>query len=177
MPLISTVAPADATGQIAETYHQVENTLQRVPNTLQLFSNSPQLLENMGGYLNYFLPHSKLSMPLLVTIRLLVSQHVKCDYTTECNASMLMSMCNQTQEQVTATQQDPNQAPLEEKEKALLLFVLKSVKTPLEVTEQDVQALVGIGWEEKDILDATAHGACHVGASILFCTFKVEKDF
>ncbi len=90
---------------------------------------------------------------------------------------LLINMFGQSPEQVAATKQDPNQAPLEEKEKAMLLFVLKSVKTPTEVTEQDVQALRALGWEEGDILDATAHGARHVAIDILFNTFKIEKDF
>lgn len=177
MPLISTVTPTEATSKVADIYHQIEQTFGRIPNAIQLFSSSPELLERTWEELGYYMQHPKLSMPLLATIRMLISQENQCDYCIGFNAGLLINMFGQTQEQVMATQQDPNQAPLEEKEKAMLFFVLKSVKTPQAITEQDVQALVALGWEHADILDATAHGARHVAIDILFNTFKVEKDF
>jgi len=177
MPIISTVTPTEATGKVADVYSQIEQTFGRIPNAMQIFSSSPELLERKWGELGYYMQHPKLSMPLLATMRMLISQHNQCDYCIGFNAGLLINMFGQTPEQVMATQQDPNQAPLEEKEKAILLFVLKSVKNPIEITEQEVQALLALGWEHTDILDATTHGAHHVAIDILFNTFKVEKDF
>lgn len=177
MPIISTVAPSEATGKVADTYHQIEQAFGSIPNAIQLFSASPELLARKWEEVDYYMQHPKLSMPLLTTIRMLISQQSQCDYCIDFNAGLLINMCGQTLEQVKATQQDPNQAPLEEKEKAMLVFVLKSIKNSLEITEQDVQALVALGWEHADILEATAHGARHVAIDILFNTFKIEKDF
>ena len=177
MPIISTIAPTEATGKVADVYRQLEQAFGRVPNAMQLFSSSPELLSKLWEELTYYIQHPKLSLPLLATIRMLISQHNQCDYCIGFNEGFLINMCGQTQEQVMATQQDPNQAPLEEKEKAMLLFVLKSVRTPLDVTEPDVQALLALGWEQADILDATAHGARHVAIDTLFNTFKIELDF
>lgn len=177
MPIISTVTPTEATGKVADVYRQIEQAFGRIPNAMQLFSSSPELLERKWGELSYYMQHPKLSMPLLATMRMLISKHNQCDYCIDFNAGLLINRFGQTPEQVMATQQYPNQAPLEEKEKAILRFVLKSVKNPIEITEQDVQALLALGWEHADIFDATTHGAHHVAIDILFNTFKVEKDF
>jgi len=60
---------------------------------------------------------------------------------------------------------------LEEPQKALLLFVLKAVKTPQSVTAEDIDALHKLGWSDQEIFDATYHGASMVGPSILYKAF------
>jgi uncharacterized peroxidase-related enzyme len=177
MPLISTVRPTEATGQVAETYSQIEQAFGQVPNAMQLFSSSPQLFQNTWGEIGYYMQHPNLSMLLLATIRMLISQDNDCEYCLDFNAGLLINQFGQTPEQIAAMRQDASQAPLEEKDKAMLLFVLKSVNTPKEVTAEDVEALRALGWEDGDILDATAHGARHVAIDTLFNAFKIEKDF
>jgi AhpD family alkylhydroperoxidase len=177
MSLISTVSFDKATGKVAELYSKIVQRFERIPNGLQILSGSPKLLENQWQEMTYYFSHPKLSRTLLATIRMLISQQNQCEYCLDFNTSLLINRFGWTPEQVTATQQNPQKAPLDEKEKAMLLFVLKSVWTPLAVTKQDVQALQTLGWEEGDILDATTHGAHHVARDILFNTFKVEKDF
>jgi alkylhydroperoxidase family enzyme len=73
-------------------------------------------------------------------------------------------------------QADPSKAPLDEKQKALLLFVLKACDNPHSVVAADVERLKGLGWSETDIFDATAHGARMVGTNIIFDTFKIDMD-
>jgi alkylhydroperoxidase family enzyme len=41
MSIISTVAPSEATGQVAQVYAQVEQALGRLPNAMKLYSASP----------------------------------------------------------------------------------------------------------------------------------------
>jgi alkylhydroperoxidase family enzyme len=71
---------------------------------------------------------------------------------------------------------DPSQAPLDENQKALLLFVLKACENPHAVVAEDVERLKRIGWSEVDIFDAVAHGARMVGTNIIFDTFKIDLD-
>ena len=44
------------------------------------------------------------------------------------------------------------------------LFVLKAVKTPEAVQQNDIDGLRELGWNDKDIFDAVAHG---MGLNIL----------
>lgn len=177
MPLISTVLPQQATGEVAQTYQQIQQLFGRLPNALQLFSCSPNLLKQTWQEVSYYGQHSSLNLALLATLRMLISTVNKCDYCIDFNKSLLINMLNWTPEQVQATQADPDQAPLTDKEKALLKLVLIAVNTPHAVTAEDIQALRALGWQEQDILEAVAHGARHVAIDIIFNTFKIEQDF
>ncbi len=79
-------------------------------------------------------------------------------------------------EQIEAAKADPRKAPLNDKEKALLLFVLKAIKDPHSVGPEDVGALKALGWREIDIFDALAHGARSVATNIIFDAFKVDPE-
>ena len=68
----------------------------------------------------------------------------------------------------------PDKAPLEQRERAMLTFVSKVVRTPERVVREDVAALRALGWQDADILDAAAHGAFMQGHATLMKAF-VEK--
>lgn len=176
MPLIQTVTPAQAQGQVAEVYRQSEAILGRVPNAFQMYSGSPALLETQWQQTAYFMRHPTLSFPLLATTRMLVSGDNRCDYCIDFNAAMLIERAGFTPEQVAATKRDPSAAPLEAKDKAMLLFVLKATRAPLEVGPADIDALKHLGWKESDILDAVVHAARNMAADVVFNTFKIEPD-
>jgi hypothetical protein len=72
-----------------------------------------------------------------------------------------------------AIKNDPEKAPLEDNEIAMLKFVFKAIKTPGAAVQSDIKALQDIGWEDSDILDAVAHGAfmkCHSTPMTAFST-------
>ena len=69
---------------------------------------------------------------------------------------------------------DPLKAPLENKEQAMLGFVMKAIKSPDAVEQQDMDQLHDMGWTDRDILDALVHATNMVGASILMKTFKMD---
>lgn len=70
---------------------------------------------------------------------------------------------------------DPLQTPLEDKDRAMVAFVMKAVKSPDGVEQQDVDELHEQGWTDSDILDALAHGTNMVASSILMKTFKMDQ--
>ena len=119
--------------------------------------------------------HPTLSTPLLAMIRMLVSRACKSPYCQNLNTGLL-GKAGFTSEQINAMQDDPSQAPLDEKQKALLLFVLKACDNPHSVTAEDLERLRALGWEDRDIFEAVAHGARMVGTNIIFDTFKVDMD-
>jgi len=176
MPLIQTVAPAQAQGPVAEVYRQAEAILGRVPNAFQMYSGSPSVLETQWGQIAYFMRHPTLSFPLLALTRMLVSQDHRCDYCIDFNSAMLIERAGFTPEQIAATKRDPAAAPLDAKDKAMLLFALKATRTPHQVGAADIAGLKALGWAESDMLDAVVHGARNMAADIVFNTFKIERD-
>lgn len=177
MNMISTVSPDQASGDVAQVYGQIEQAFGRVPNGMQLFSSSPVLLEQNWRQLGYYMQHPRLSFPLLAFIRMLVSVRHECTYCIGMNESLLINRGGLSAEDVMAAKHNPSDAPLPEKEKAMLLAVLKTVEAPKALAKADLDQLRALGWEDGDILDAVYHGARNVAADIMFNAFKVENDF
>lgn len=177
MNMISTVSPAEANGSVAQVYGQIEQAFGRVPNGMRLFSASPALLEQGWQQMGYYMQHPRLSFPLLAFIRMLVSERHECEYCIGMNESLLINMGGLSAEEVMAARCNPAAAPLPEKEKAMLLTVLKTVEAPKALDKADLDRLRALGWEDGDILDAVYHGARNVAADIMFNAFKVESDF
>jgi len=178
MPLIQTIKPEEATGELAELYGNIAAMRGRVSNSAQIFSASPELIKQQMSFIEYYMLKQKsLSMPLLASIRMLISDKNSCSYCVDMNASILINMAGWTPKEVEAMRADPQNAKLDEKEKAMLLFVLKAVRTPHDVNAQDVQKLRDLGYKDGEILDATNHGARMSAIDIIFDAFKIEKDF
>ena len=178
MPLIQTIKPEDATGELAELYEKIATMRGRVSNSAQIFSSSPELIKQQMSFIEYYMVKQKsLSMPLLASIRMLISDKNNCSYCVDFNASILINMLGWTPKDVEAMRANPNDAKLDDKEKAMLLFVLKAVRTPHDVNASDVQALRDFGYNDGEILDATSHGARMSAIDIIFDAFKIEKDF
>lgn len=176
MNMISTVLPEQAAGSVAQIYGQIEQAFGRVPNGMRLFSSSPALLQQNWQQLGYYMQHPRLSFPLLAFIRMLVSQRHECEYCIGMNEGMLVNMGGFAAEDVAAAKRNPENAPLPEKDKAMLLAVLKTVETPKALDKTDIDRLRALGWEDGDILDAVYHGARNVAIDIMFNAFKIEKD-
>ena len=115
--------------------------------------------------------HEKLDMGLLAMILYLVASAEDYKFCVSLNTGLLKMAGGMTDEELKALRDNPENAPLEEFQRALLLFVLKVVKTPEEVTENDVDALRQLGWSDKDIFEAAFHGTSMIGASILYKAF------
>jgi len=175
MALIQTVSPEEATGRVSEVYERMLKVAPLVPRPLQMMSPSPELLSIMFQSLSYFLGNKSFSPLLLGYIRLLVAHQCDYGYCVTFNTSVLQMLSDVTDEQIEALKSDPSAAALEDKEKQLLLFVLKAVGRPAEVEAADVEALRALGWTDREILEATHYGADIVRHGILFKAFKMDE--
>ncbi|MBF0555928.1 MAG: carboxymuconolactone decarboxylase family protein [Nitrospirae bacterium] len=119
--------------------------------------------------------HPTLGKSLLAMVRMLVSMKTFCAYCVDINTRLLLDM-GFSAESIQAIKKNPEMAPLGEKEKAMLLFVMKSVFDGHAVEKGDIEQLRHLGWTDADILDATAHGAYMMAGDIIYNAFKVEKD-
>ena len=172
MALIQTTSPEKAQGRLSELYKEVETMFGVVPTGVQLLGVSPGILDNQLAIMGHYHGHKTLSTQLLAMIRMMISNACKSQYCLNLNHSILEG-AGFTKEQVDAALSDPSTAPLEEKEKALLIFVLKACDTPHSTTQEDVDKLRALGWADVDIFEAVAHGARAVGTNIIFDAFRV----
>lgn len=177
MPLIHIATPENAEGQVKEIYNQIENSFGSVPNALRVYSSSPALLAKQWQQIDYYLQHPALGFHLLAIMRMLISEGHHCEYCVGFNKAMLINMGGLTGEQVAATRKNPHDAPLSEKDKAMLLFVLKAIKDSSAVSHTDIAALKAQDWSDGDILDGLNHGAYMLAADTIINALKIENDF
>lgn len=172
MELLKTVSPEEAEGFVAEVYAGFQERLGSIPKPVQMMSASPGMFEDHIGTIQYFNNHPTLSFPLLTMIRFLVAPECGWNFCIDFNRSLLKQM-GMDEEEIKETQSDPEKAPLEDHERAMLVFVLKAVKTPEAVTKEDIDRLHELDWNDSDIYDASFHGARMQSMSTLFNAFKM----
>ena len=174
MALIETVEPQKAEGQVKEIYDFMQENAGVIPAPLQLASASPWMLGMVWQSIQYYSQHPNLGFALLSSIRYLVAQQYDYAFCTDFNRNML-SMQGLSAEDIERMEKDPLQAPLDDKDRAMVAFVMKAIKTPNAVEKQDVDQLHDLGWSDSDIMDALAHGTNMIGSSILMKTFKMDQ--
>lgn len=174
MPIIKVVPPEKAEGKVKQGYDLFAQ-MGTVPAPFQMYSASPELVGARTQLFSYYMQHPNLSMGLLALIRMLVAEELQYYYCISLNRELLKAVGIMDEDAAAKVLADPANAPLGDKDKAMLLFVLKAVKTPDEVVAEDTQKLRDLGWGDRDILDATAHGAGMVSDGILFKAFKMDQ--
>jgi uncharacterized peroxidase-related enzyme len=177
MALITTTQPQQAEGKTAEIYQTIQDKFGFIPNAIQLDSVNPNHMARHWEGIQEAIAHESLSAKLFTLIRLLVSEATHCAYCVGLNAGMLMQMHGMSAEQIAEVKQSPQAAPLEEKELALLQFVVQAIGDSNSVTSDDIEGLKQKGCSEREIFDALAHGAWQVAGDIMLNAFKVEPDF
>ena len=176
MPLINTIEPKNATGTVAEIYNEINAMFGSVPNAIKLDSINPEHMARHWNGIKESLQHPTLSQKLFTLIRHLISEAQHCEYCIGFNAGMLIQMHGMNQEQIAECVRDPMLAPLDEKEKALLQFVVKTVNDSNGTTAAEIEELKAKDCSEREIFDALAHGAQNVAGDIMLNAFKVEAD-
>ena len=173
MALIKTVDPEKAEGEVKEIYDALKNNIGVIPSPMELASASPWMMKMMWQSIQYYTRHPNLGFGLLSTIRYLVAEEYDYAFCINFNKNFL-KMQGMTDEDIQKTSKDPAQAPLDDKDRAMVAFVMKAIKDPNSTTQADVDGLHSHGWVDSDILDAMSHAANMVSASILMKTFKMD---
>ena len=175
MALLNLIEKDQATGRTAEIYETMINTMGFIPNAFKVFSPSEYLLDKQFSNLGYYMRHKTIGAKLFGFIRLLVSEQEQCAYCIGMNSHILLQY-GVLPETLDGIKKDPSTAPLDEKELALLLFVLKVVKDSLSIAQEDIDKLRNLGWSDQEILEATYHGTNQVGSDKIFNAFKIDRE-
>ncbi len=174
MALIQTVDPGKAEGKAKEIYDFMQQNVGVIPAPLQLASASPWMMDSVWQSIQYYSQHPTLGFGLLSSIRYLVAQQYDYVFCTGFNRNLL-KMQGLSDEDIEKMENDPLNAPLDDKDRAMVAFVMKAVKTPDAVEQQDMDELHAQGWADSDIMDALAHGTNMIASSILMKTFKMDQ--
>ena len=158
---------------IRQVFIMLERGVGMVPDTLSFLANSPGLFEIQKNQIGYYQNHPNLSPELLALIRYTSACWFKNNACIAFNGSMLekQGMTRNELEQLCA---DPVQAPLEEKDRALLSFVYKGIRDQDSATEKDLENLRSLGWTDSDIIDAVNHGFSMFAPGKILDLFKLN---
>ncbi len=167
MFLLDHVAPEDAQGAVKEAYSVFPQGFP-VPEPLKLMSASPELCLQQSRVLNYYINHNRIDSGFFAVLRYVLAHEYEYDFCRDFNAQMLKRAAGADDEELAGLAEHPENAPLEDEQKALLLFVLKMLRAPKDVGGEDVDALRAMGWTDRDIFDAAHHGASFLASSVLW---------
>ncbi|EKD34859.1 MAG: hypothetical protein ACD_75C02160G0002 [uncultured bacterium] len=175
MALVTTVAPAEAEGIVKEGYEMFMKNVGAIPQPMQLMSISPALFELQLKRIRYFGKHPKLSFALLAHIRYLAARTLEYGYCTDLNRHFLKKLGNDD-DTIRAMEADPSKSMLEENEGAMLDFVIRSMQKPASITAADIAKLKGLGWEERDMVDALSQGVSMIDHAIMMQVFQIDQN-
>ncbi|MCJ7771881.1 MAG: hypothetical protein MUP22_01980 [Desulfobacterales bacterium] len=173
MSLLKTISPENAEGEIADVYSFFTKSGLPVPKPLEMASASPGLLKIQNQLLGYYMNHPSLGFALLSLIRYLVAKKYNYVFCTSFNENFL-KMQGMDEEQIKIVEKDPGRAPIEDKDREMLVFVMKAIEKPEAIAQKDMDALYNLGWTDRDIFDALNHGTGMIGPSILMKAFKMD---
>lgn len=175
MALISTVPPEKAEGVVKEGYDIFMKKIGIIPRPLEMLSASPALFELQLQRIAYFSKHPKLSFALLSHIRYLVAHNLGYNFCMDFNRYTLKKQGIEEAD-IRRMESDPSQSLLEEREGAMLAFVVKAVKAPASVSAEEIQQLKDMGWEDRDMVDALAQGVSMIDHAIMMQVFQMDTN-
>jgi len=147
-----------------------------VPDGLRLYSISPPLLETFAGNIGYFnMGGTQLPPSLTTMIRYQTSWNAGCSYCVDLNETFLTNMGLKL-EDIRASRNNPDAAPLDQKEIALLKLAIKSIDAPEDVSQSDMDEMRQLGWADREIFDAVAQAANNRAFNYILKTFNIEHQ-
>lgn len=174
--LIYPQVPAGEEDRVSTILNNIEQHLGFVPDGLRLYGISPPLLESFVGNIGYFnMGGTQLPPVLTAMIRYQVSWDAGCSYCVDLNEGFLTNL-GMDLETIRATRNNPDAAPLEEKEKILLKLAIKSVEAPDDITKEDLDQARNQGWADREIFDAVVQAANNRAFNYVLRTFNIEHQ-
>ena len=176
MSLLNIPTAQNARGETKEIFEEIQSMIGMLPNGIRIWSASPEALKVQWSGIKRGFSKDAESIKLAAIIRYLMSNENECTYCIGFNGGMLMNMHGMSQDELLAMKKDPTKAPLEKKNKALLLFAIKAVKSPDSVNAEDIEALKQLGISEEEMFEIVKSASHMFVVNTLFRTFKVEQD-
>ncbi len=174
--LITPTPPKGEEERVAAIFAKMEEHLGFVPDGLKLFGMSPPLLEGFVGNIGYFaMGGTALPPELTAMIRYLVSWDASCQFCVDMNEGFLSNM-GVDLDRVRDARGNPDKAPFDDKDKALLKIAVKSVNPEETVSEAELNAARKYGWGDREIFDAVVQAANNRSFNHVLRTFNIEQQ-
>jgi alkylhydroperoxidase family enzyme len=171
------IPPIEKTSvDVKKIFAEMESMLGSVPNGMKLWSVSPRALKAQWAGMKSILLRPQEEQKLFTIIRYLASNENECSYSIGLNGALLMNYYGVTQDKLATMKKDPSTAPLDKKNKALLIFAMKAIKDADSVSAKDIESLTKLDISEEEMFNIVLAASHMFVVNTLFKTFKVEQD-
>jgi len=139
--------------KIAEMYRNAESTYGYLPNMYRTFGHRPEVMESWSALLVALRGNIELRRYELVTLA--AARELRSSYCMLAHASVLAREGLDADE-LTGIITNAEDAPLDEQERAIMIFVSKVVRDATSVTQADIDALKTHALTDAEIFDIVA---------------------
>ncbi len=172
-PLMQPTPPVGQEEAVEKTLLAASEIMGFVPDPLRLMGVSPPILAEFTEFLGQYETHPRLNSNLLAMMRYLVAAKNDCKYCVTTSEGIMIER-GMDLDDLRGAQEDPSTVPLPEKEKALLLLVLKMVLNADEVEAADLEIAYANGWTDRDIYEAANYTVRNYAVDLLLKALKVD---
>ena len=172
MPFIET-PDASAGEQTAAMYAQAEAGYGYLPNMMKAFGHRPEVMANWSALLASIRANMDLRRYELVTMA--AAKELKSSYCMLAHGSVLLRDIF-TADEVQQVAENPNEAPIDEAERAIMRFAAKVVRDATAIEEPDVDALKRHGLSDAEIFDVVTAAAVRCFFSKTLDALGVQAD-
>ncbi len=173
-PLITPKPPEGEEEFVKLMCNYAEEVMGFLPDPLLVMAMSPKILQEFAEFLSGYESHPRLSSNLLAVLRYLVAAQNNCKYCVTTSEAIMISQMNIELDDLRNAQIDPSSFPFKEKEKTLLLLVLKMVLEPDEVEKDDLEKAYKQGWTDRDIYEAANYAVRNLAVDLLLKAYKID---
>ncbi|HFQ61468.1 MAG TPA: hypothetical protein ENK39_04110 [Epsilonproteobacteria bacterium] len=176
MSLLNESTLENATGEIKEVFNEVLEKRGMVPNGLRLWSVNPEALKMQWENVKKMLSKEPEDQKLMHIIRYLAAYKNDSKYCINLAGKILIKNFGFTEDMLTEIKVLPSVAPLAKKQKALLIFAIKSISNADDINAEDIALLKDLGISEMEMFDIVRSASQMYVVNTLFKTFKVKDD-
>ncbi len=175
MPRIETVSPDHAEGVIKQGYDMFMEHIGIIPKPMEMMSVSPALFETQLKRIHYFSKHPNLSFALLAHIRYLAAHSLSYSFCMDFNGQILKKLGLKDTD-IKKMEANPLDSMLEPHEQKMLDFVVRSIKSPGSITDEEIANLKELAWTDQDMVDALSQGVSMIDHSIMMEVFQMDQS-
>lgn len=173
-PLIEPKPPEGEEEFVKLMCNYAEEVMGFLPDPLLVMAMSPKILQEFAEFLGEYESHPRLSSDLLAVLRYLVAAKNDCRYCVTTSEAIMISQMNIELDDLRNAQDDPSTFPFPEKQKTLLLLVLKMVLESDDVEKSDLEKAYKQGWTDKDIYEAANYTVRNLAVDLLLKAYKID---
>ena len=175
--LIGFTDTKEAKNDVKAVYEEITKAWGFVPVIIKQYSVNPKLLRSQWELYKTLAQNKNFDQKMLAMMRMILGESQDCAYCVGLNKGMLVNMFKVPMDEVVKLSKDANSAKLDKKQKAMLLFIIKAVKTPHKTTSEDITQLKKLGWSDADIFEGVKSGTNVISATTLIDALKLQKDY